>query len=67
MNEIDIDCARCEVRGSGCEGCIMSHLLDDTEGILRLNGEQARAVRVLAAAGLVPESRMQFGNGLKVV
>lgn len=45
----------------------MSHLLDDTEGILRLNGEEARAVRVLAAAGLVPESRMQFGNGLKVV
>jgi hypothetical protein len=55
-----VDCGRCEMRGSGCQDCVITALVPrnaagfspDAPGYL---GEpEVKALRVLADAGLVP-------------
>lgn len=51
-----IDCRRCEMRGIGCDDCAIACI--ETRNVTgRLPAAQARALRVLADAGLVPPLR----------
>jgi len=51
-----IDCRRCELRGIGCGDCAIASI--ETRNVTgRLPAAQARALRVLADAGLVPPLR----------
>lgn len=50
-----IDCQRCPVRGTGCEDCLVAHLLDvlpEPTGVA-LDAREARAVHAFLCAGLV--------------
>ncbi len=66
MSQVVIDCDRCELRGKGCNDCVMSFLLDSPR-VLPLEEIEQRALGVLAEVGLVPPLRMELGNALKVV
>ncbi|MEH0971404.1 hypothetical protein V6U77_09755 [Micromonospora sp. CPCC 205546] len=50
-----IDCAGCEIRGSGCAGCLVTVLLDDSSPAAELGGAEARAIEVFARAGFEVE------------
>ena len=51
-----IDCRRCEMRGIGCDDCAIASI--ETRNVTgRLPAAQARALSVLADAGLVPPLR----------
>jgi len=61
-----VDCGRCEMRGSGCQDCVITALVPpnaagfspDAPGYL---GEpEVKALRVLADAGLVPPLRLSL-------
>ena len=58
---VTIDCACCELRGTdACGGCLVSFVLDREPGdAVIIDVEEARALRVLAQAGLVPRSRFR--------
>lgn len=52
---VHIDCNGCPARGTGCEDCLVVHMLDvmpDPEG-LPLDPREARAVHAFMVAGLV--------------
>lgn len=53
-----IDCDSCEVRGAACGGCVVSVLLAGPSGRAELDGEERRAIDVLASSGLVPPLRL---------
>jgi len=59
--EITIECDRCVRQGtSACRGCLVSFVLDRAPGdAVIIDADEARALRVLADAGLVPESRFE--------
>ena len=54
-----ISCDECALdRTTACEGCVVSLLLDrDPEDAIVIDADEARAVRLLAGAGLVPGLR----------
>ncbi len=54
-----ISCATCELRDSpACADCVVSYVLDhDVPAPLTLTPDEARAVALLSAAGLVPSLR----------
>ena len=63
---MEVDCGRCEMRGSGCQDCVITALVPrnaagfspDAPGSL---GEpEVKALRVLADAGLVPPLRLSL-------
>jgi hypothetical protein len=58
MDEPDplrIDCDACAHQGtSQCDDCVVSFLLDREEGAVVVDAEEARALRSLGEAGLVP-------------
>jgi hypothetical protein len=56
-----IDCDRCALQGtSACRGCLVSFVLDRAPGdAVVIDVEEARALRVLTRAGLVPGSRFE--------
>jgi hypothetical protein len=56
-----IDCDRCALQGTAaCRGCLVSFVLDREPGdAVVIDVEEARALRVLAQAGLVPSSRFE--------
>lgn len=58
---VTIECDRCTLQGtSACRGCIVSFVLDRAPGdAVILDADEARALRVLADAGLVPRSRFE--------
>ncbi len=54
-----IDCDCCTLRGStACDDCVVSFLLDrEPDDAVVIDADEARAMRLLASAGLVPELR----------
>ena len=46
-----IDCDRCGIRGAGCNGCLVTALLDADSPAADLGPAEFRAVEVLARAG----------------
>jgi hypothetical protein len=59
-----IDCDRCVLQGTAaCNGCLVSFVLDREPGdAVILDAEEARALRVLTDAGLVPSSRFEAAS-----
>ena len=54
-----IDCDQCVRQHTGaCRDCVVTHLLSDAKGPLRVDDEQAEALEVLAEIGLVPGLRL---------
>ena len=60
-----IDCGRCEMRGTGCDDCVITVLgprrasgLPTASGYL--GEEEVKALGVLAAAGMVPPLRFSL-------
>lgn len=54
-----IDCQECAMQGTGaCEECVVSVILgrDPAEAVL-IDVEEARAIRLMGGAGLVPPLR----------
>jgi len=53
---LTIDCATCTGRALGaCEGCVVSFLIDrEPDDAVIIDAEEARALRALQRAGLVP-------------
>jgi hypothetical protein len=58
---LTIECDRCVLQHSdACAGCLVSFVLDREPGdAVIIDAEEARALRVLAGAGLVPASRFE--------
>ncbi|HUO49906.1 MAG TPA: hypothetical protein VMU09_13835 [Acidimicrobiales bacterium] len=56
---ISIDCTDCALQGTNaCEDCLVSFVLGrDPDDAVVIDAEEARAVRSLARAGLVPTIR----------
>lgn len=56
---LTIDCDCCALQGTNaCSGCLVSFVLDREPGdAVIIDVEEARALRVLARAGLVPDSK----------
>lgn len=55
---IEISCGECRLEGSdACDDCVVSFLLDDGPGAVVIDVAEARAVRLLQDAGLVPALR----------
>jgi hypothetical protein len=56
-----IDCDQCALQHTNaCAGCLVSFVLDREPGdAVIIDAEEARALRVLARAGLVPASRFE--------
>jgi hypothetical protein len=54
-----IDCEACVHQGtSQCDDCVVSFLLDREDGALVVDAEEARALRSLGEAGLIPVLRL---------
>lgn len=50
-----IDCEECAHQGtSQCRDCVVSFILDRDDGAVVVDAEEARALRSLGTAGLVP-------------
>lgn len=63
---MEIDCGRCEMRGAGCQDCVVSVLVPrdvasfSTEAPGYLGEAEVKALGVLAAAGMVPPLRFSL-------
>ena len=62
---ITIDCDECKLQHtSACEGCLVSFLLERDPGdAVVIDAAEARAVRLLERAGLVPNLRFDARAG----
>jgi hypothetical protein len=62
---ITIDCDECTLQHtSACEGCLVTFLLDREPGdAVVIDAAEARAVRLLERAGLVPNLRFDARAG----
>jgi NSD Cys-His rich domain len=57
---VRIDCDACAHQGtSQCDDCVVSFLLDREDGAIVVDAEEARALRSLGQAGLVPLLQLQ--------
>lgn len=58
---VTIDCDRCALQDTtACTGCLVSFVLNRDPGdAVIIDADEARALRVLADAGLVPASRFE--------
>ncbi|MGH3385797.1 MAG: hypothetical protein ACRDO1_14560 [Nocardioidaceae bacterium] len=56
-DSILVDCDSCAVRGDGCADCVVTVLLGAPPEV-HVDADEARALDVLAASGLVPPLRM---------
>jgi hypothetical protein len=58
---VTIDCDRCVLQHtSACNGCLVSFVLDRDPGdAVIIDADEARALRVLHRAGLLPPSRFE--------
>jgi hypothetical protein len=63
--DLTIDCDCCTLRGtSACEDCVVSFLLDrEPEDAVVIDADEARAMRMLERAGLVPTLRFRTQAG----
>ncbi len=63
---MEIDCGRCEMRGAGCQNCVVTVLEPrnvagfPAEGPGYLGEAEVKALSVLAAAGMVPPLRLSL-------
>lgn len=63
---MEIDCGRCEMRGTGCQDCVITVLGPgnvagfSTEAPVYLGEAEVKALGVLAAAGMVPPLRLSL-------
>jgi hypothetical protein len=63
---MEIDCGRCEMRGAGCQDCVITALRPgnmagfSAEVPGYLGEAEVRALGVLAAAGMVPPLRLSL-------
>lgn len=57
---LHIDCDACRHQGTDqCQDCVVTFLLDrEAEGVVVVDAEEARALRSLGEAGLVPLLRL---------
>lgn len=54
-----IDCGECAMEGTDqCRDCVVTFILDRDEGPVVVDAEEARALRALGEAGLVPVLRL---------
>ncbi len=54
-----IDCNECAGQHTGaCRDCVVTHLLADLGSPIEVDQDQAEALGVLAACGLVPQLRL---------
>lgn len=62
---LTISCDECSLQATtACEDCFVSFLLDhDPNDAIVIDADEARAVRLLSAAGLVPELRHERRAG----
>jgi len=60
-NELTFACEECELEGTGaCDDCVVTFLLDPpAPAAMVVDVAEARAVRMLQRAGLVPELRFR--------
>ena len=65
MTTLTIDCDECVMQGTDtCDDCVVTFLLDrDPDEAVVIDAAEARAVRLLAGAGLVPGLRHQRPTG----
>jgi hypothetical protein len=63
---MEIDCGRCETRGTGCQDCVITvleprNVAGSSVAAPRFLGEaEVKALGVLAAAGMVPPLRLSL-------
>ena len=63
---MEIDCGRCEMRDTGCQDCVVTVLEPQNVAGFSvaapayLGEAEVRALRVLAAAGMVPPLRLSL-------
>ncbi len=63
---MEIDCGRCEMRGTGCQDCVVTVL--EPRNVASFSAEapgylgeaEVKALGVLAAAGMVPPLRLSL-------
>lgn len=58
-----IDCDSCDARGRECGDCVVTFLLGAAPTGVELDGDERRALGVLAGSGLVPPLRLVPGEG----
>jgi hypothetical protein len=57
--DMRIDCDDCAMQGTDqCGDCVVSFILERDDGAVVVDGEEARALRDLGEAGLVPLLRL---------
>ena len=63
--DLTIDCDCCTLRGTtACDDCVVSFLLDrEPEDAVVIDADEARAIRMLERAGLVPTLRFSSRAG----
>jgi len=66
---VEIDCGRCEMRGTGCRDCVVTALVPRTAAGLSaapgyLGEAEVKALGVLADAGLVPPLRFSLSGSI---
>jgi hypothetical protein len=59
---LTIDCDRCELRETAaCDDCVVTFLLGrEPDDAVVIDADEARAMRMLERAGLVPTLRFRF-------
>jgi len=64
-SDLTIDCDCCTLRGTtACDDCVVSFLLDrEPEDAVVIDADEARAIRMLERAGLVPTLRFSSRAG----
>ena len=65
MPSLTISCSECSMRATdACEDCVVSFICGrDPDEAVVIDAEEARAVRLLADAGLVPRLRHRRASG----
>jgi hypothetical protein len=65
MTSLFIDCDECVMQGTdACEDCVVTFLIDrDPDAAVVIDAAEARAVRLLGRAGLVPALRHERRTG----
>jgi hypothetical protein len=65
MDAITVDCDVCAMQGtSACEDCVVSFLLGrEPDDAVVIDAEEARAMRLLERAGLLPTLRFAHRTG----
>ena len=66
MDELRIDCDECVAQGTAaCADCVVTHLCREPGDAVVIDVEEARALRLLARGGLVPELRHEAADGAR--